>query len=118
MDGPRRFTHHKYRLPLSATFRNTRSSQMIGVEPLQAGIGSFHAMLSSGDQRTGRFVSPLVLFKFGPRHCGQFSAEAPLNETSKRANALTGFIIQKDTLNRDAPATHCVTQCYRRPRLL
>src|ERR1043165_9648741 len=39
-----------------ATFRKTRSPQMIGVEPLNAGSGSFHAMFSVALQRLGRSV--------------------------------------------------------------
>ena len=41
-----------------------------------AGSGSFQAIFSSGDHFTGRSVSPLVELRFGPRHCGQFSANA------------------------------------------
>src|SRR4029453_415073 len=53
-------THHSSRLSPSATLRNTRSPQMIGVEPLRLGIGNCHATFSVFDQVTGRFFSPLV----------------------------------------------------------
>ena len=41
-----RSTAHRNRLPFSATFRKMRSPQTIGVDPDNAGIGSFHAMFS------------------------------------------------------------------------
>src|SRR5262245_53122522 len=63
-----RSTHHRNRFDLSATFRNTRSFQTIGVEPDQSGMASFHAMFSVVDQRSGRPVSPLTPFNEGPRH--------------------------------------------------
>jgi hypothetical protein len=47
----------------------------MGVEPDQAGSGSFQATFSLVDQRTGRFRSALRPFREGPRHCGQFSAK-------------------------------------------
>jgi hypothetical protein len=48
---------------------------MIGVEPLRPGIGTFHAMFSSGDHFKGSPFSVLMPFIAGPRHCGQFSAD-------------------------------------------
>src|SRR5437870_13540563 len=56
---------------------------MMGVAPVRLGIASFHAMFSVLLQRTGRFFSVLVPFRNGPRHCGQFSANAD------KANTLT-----------------------------
>src|ERR1044072_8503681 len=53
-----------------------RSPHTIGVDPDQARSGSFHAMLSVVVHLTGRFVSVLMPFSDGPRHCGQFSAYA------------------------------------------
>ena len=47
----------------------------MGVDPDHAGSTSFHAMFSVFDHRTGRFVSTLMPFSDGPRHCGQFSAD-------------------------------------------
>ena len=41
-----RSTAQRNRLPFSATFRKMRSPQMMGVEPVNDGIGSFHAMFS------------------------------------------------------------------------
>src|SRR5687767_10782630 len=69
-----RSTAQRNRLPFSATFRKMRSPQIIGVDPDHVGIGSFHAMFSVADHFTGRFVSVLMPFNEGPRHCGQFSA--------------------------------------------
>src|SRR5436190_18388228 len=71
---------HKERLLVSETFRKMVSPQMIGVEPLQATIGSFQVTLSSVDHLTGRFFSLLTPLRFGPRHCGQLSAETTTNE--------------------------------------
>ena len=53
-----------------------RSPHTIGVDPDQAGSGSFHAMFSVVVHLTGRFDSALMPFSDGPRHCGQFSAYA------------------------------------------
>ena len=72
-----RSTAHNSMLPVarwSATFRKTRSSQMIGVDPLNAGSGSFHATFSVALQVVGRPVSVLTPSSDGPRHCGQVSA--------------------------------------------
>ena len=60
----------------SATLRKMWSPQTIGVEPDQAGSASFQAMFSFADHFSGRFFSPLSPFSDGPRHCGQFSADA------------------------------------------
>ncbi len=51
------------------------SPHTIGVDPDQAGSGSFQVMFSFADQRSGRFFSSLSPFSDGPRHCGQFSAD-------------------------------------------
>src|SRR5580700_9172125 len=58
--GPRRSTHHRYRLPRSATFRKMWSPQTIGVAPLQAGRATFQAIFSVADHFSGRPVSVLV----------------------------------------------------------
>src|SRR5258708_420571 len=71
-----RLRHHSSRLSPSATFRMTRSPQIIGVAPLRLGIGMRQVTFSVLDQATGRFFSPLVPSRLGPRHCGQFSAIA------------------------------------------
>src|SRR6185369_16197424 len=78
-------THQRNRLSPSATLRKMRSRQMIGVEPLQPGIATFHATFSSVVHLTGRFFSLLVPLRFGPRHCGQFSAYTTANENSTKA---------------------------------
>src|SRR5688500_7310354 len=56
-----------------ATFRNTWSPQMMGVEPVREGIGSFQAICSVGDHARGRPRSALTPLSAGPRHCGQLS---------------------------------------------
>jgi hypothetical protein len=57
-----------------ATFRKTVSFQMIGVDPLNAGSGSFHATFCVGLHVVGRFDSVLTPSRDGPRQCGQVSA--------------------------------------------
>src|SRR6185295_14010015 len=69
-----RLTHHSHRSPPSATLRNTRSPQTIGVDPDHAGSFSFQATFSVFDHLNGRLISRLVPFNCGPRHCGQLSA--------------------------------------------
>ena len=61
----------------------------MGVEPERSGIASFQVMFWVVDQRTGRPVSALVPFSWGPRHCGQSSARtsaspATANPTHRR----------------------------------
>ncbi len=67
-----------------ATFRNTRSPQMIGVDPLKAGSGSFHATFSVGLQVEGSPVSVLTPFSVGPRQFGQFDAKSVALQSSSR----------------------------------
>ena len=62
-----RSRHQRLMLAPSATFRNTRSPQMIGVAPVQAGISTFHATLVSGPHSVGRLVSALTPLRIGPR---------------------------------------------------
>src|SRR5579862_5832656 len=69
-------THHRDRSSPSATFRNTRLPQTIGVAPDLAGMASFHAIFSETLQCSGRLFSLLMPFREGPRHCGQFSPVA------------------------------------------
>src|SRR5918998_1535419 len=72
-----RSTAHNSRSPVNsavATFRKMVSPQMIGVEPVREGVGSFHAMFWVGDQVRTRPVSLLSPLSSGPRHCGQCSA--------------------------------------------
>src|SRR5215216_3311394 len=88
------FTHQRARLSPSATFRKMRSRQMMGVEPLQPGMGTFHETFSSLVHLTGRFFSLLTPLRLGPRHCGQLSARVITNETSKTVTtARLRFII-------------------------
>ena len=60
----------------TATFRKIRSPQTMGVDPDQAGSGSFQAMFRSASHSIGRSVSVLTPSPVGPRHAGQCSASA------------------------------------------
>src|ERR1700682_6007776 len=92
--------HRNNELP-SATLRKIASSQMIGVAPLQLGIGAFHVTFSVVVQWVGKFFSLLTPFKVGPRHWGQFSAVT--NQSGRKVNnsketRLTKRISPQDTL--------------------
>src|SRR5580658_5275415 len=78
------------------------SPQTMGVDPLQAGRGSFQEMFSVVVQWTGRSFSPLTLLAAGPRHWGQFSANAAAKKKRRRAGMAAGFISKKDTTPRAA----------------
>ena len=69
-----------------ATFRKMVSFQMMGVEPLKAGSGSFHATFSVALQVVGRPFSVLMPSIDGPRQWGQVSAarEAAAEATTAR----------------------------------
>jgi hypothetical protein len=62
------------------------SFQMIGVEPLNAGSGSFHATFSVGLQVVGSPVSMLLPSIDGPRQCGQLSAASEATAEAKKAS--------------------------------
>ena len=68
-----RSKHLRLMFSPSATFRKMRSPQIIGVDPLQAGISTFQAMFVSVFHSVGRFVSVLTPVRAGPRQFGQFS---------------------------------------------
>ena len=70
----------------SATFRKMRSPQMIGVDPLHAGISTFQAMFVSGSHSVGRFVSVLTPLRAGPRQFGQFSPAPPRSRNRQHAH--------------------------------
>src|SRR5262245_13959469 len=57
-----------------ATLRKIRSPQMIGVDPLYAGSGSFQATFWVALHVVGRPVSADTPFSVGPRQFGQLSA--------------------------------------------
>ena len=83
----RRSTVHSSIWPVArsvATFRNTRSFQITGVEPLKAGSGSFHATFSVALHLVGKFVSALTPLSDGPRQFGQLPAnsEVPARQTA------------------------------------
>ena len=63
------------------------SFQMMGVEPLKAGSGSFHATFSVALQVVGRPFSVLTPSIDGPRQCGQVSAA---REASSRGDHREG----------------------------
>src|SRR5687767_2933380 len=87
-----RSTAHNSRSPVNsavATFRKMVSAQMIGVEPVREGVGSFQAMFDVGDHVRTRPTSVLDPLSSGPRHCGQFSAarRAALRVSTNRVAA-------------------------------
>src|SRR5262249_1540260 len=82
-----RSRHHKKRSLPSAMFRKILPPQMIGVEPLQLGSPTLQVTFSSALQRVGRFASPLMPFRDGPRHWGQFSARTNLADSRVTRNA-------------------------------
>src|SRR5262247_2857242 len=79
----------------SDALRKMRSPQMIGVEPLQAGISSFHATFSSVVHLTGRFFSSLTPLSAGPRHCGQLSAETMFSEAAVERAIMTNMSVNR-----------------------
>ena len=90
------------RLPVRrsvATLRKTRSSQMTGVEPLNAGSGTFHATFSVALHVVGSPFSVLTPSSDGPRHCGQLSAvrETPIETTNAAVSRRfrTGFSLYR-----------------------
>src|SRR6478672_2289654 len=85
--GPLRSTHQSDSESPSATLRKMSSPQTIGVEPLNAGSGSFHATLFSALHVTGSPVSAAVPFSCGPRHCGQLSADTAAPARTPNENA-------------------------------
>ena len=62
------------------------SPEMIGVAPLQAGIGIFQITPFSVSHSTGRPVSPLTPSRVGPRQWGQSSAAAAIGTSVKTAS--------------------------------
>src|SRR5215510_9990473 len=64
--------------PSTAVVRNTRLPQTIGDECERPSIGVFHLMFLVGLHSDGRFFSFETPEPSGPRHCGQFPADAPL----------------------------------------
>src|ERR1700716_1653883 len=77
-------THQRERPPPSATFRKMLLSQIIGVAPVLLGMANFQPTFSVVLQWTGRFFSLLMPFAPGPRHCGQFSANAGKERNANR----------------------------------
>src|SRR5215471_19454508 len=93
-------THQRYRLlSLSATLRKMRLPQMIGVAPVLLGMESFQMTFSVVLQRSGRSFSLLVPLRFGPRHCGQFSAaigseRAQIHQARRKSCLLWAMVAQ------------------------
>src|SRR5690349_11027365 len=71
----------------SATLRNTRLPDTIGVEPDTAGSGSFQVTFSVADQFSGSLRSALMPFWPGPRHIGQASARMASPARTERTDA-------------------------------
>src|SRR5688500_18727587 len=112
-----RSTAHSSRSPVKsavATLRKMVLPQIIGVDPLREGIGSFHAMFSVGDQVRASPVSLPTPLSSGPRHCGQLSAarSAALETSKKRAAAETVRCMSiPATLDADDQNLVLVTSC-------
>src|SRR5215467_5120749 len=68
---------------------------MIGVEPLQPGISSFHVTFSSVVHLTGKFFSPLTPLSAGPRHCGQFSPETMFSDATADRAMMTNTSVKR-----------------------
>src|SRR5215510_8962815 len=81
---------------------------MIGVEPLQADISSFHVTSSSVVHLTGRFFSSLMPLSAGPRHCGQLSAETMFSEAAVERAMMTNTSVNRRRMSflRKPPGTH------------
>src|SRR5690242_8851241 len=62
--------------PSIAVVRNTRLPQTIGDECERPSIAVFHLMFLVGLHSDGRFFSFETPVPSGPRHCGQFPADA------------------------------------------
>src|SRR5215813_15324604 len=96
-------------LPISPSdaLRKMLSPQMIGVEPLQAGISSFHATFSSTVHMIGRFFSLLTPLSAGPRHCGQLSAETMFSAATVDRAMMTNTSVNRRRMSflRKSPGT-------------
>ena len=71
-----RSRHQSSMVSPSPTLRKIRSFQMIGVEPVHAGISSFQVTLVSVSHSVGRLTSSLTPLRSGPRQVGQLCANA------------------------------------------
>src|SRR5262247_2117025 len=91
----------------SDALRKMRSPQMIGVEPLQAGISSFHVTFSSVVHLTGKFFSSLTPLSAGPRHCGQLSAETMFSAATVDRAVMTNTNVNRRRMSflRKSPGT-------------
>ena len=95
------------------TLRKIVSPEMMGVAPLQAGMGSFHTTPFSVSHSTGKPVSPLTPSCVGPRQWGQSSA-------ARVAGRKTGDQKRQESAKRESDhgktsggAVHC--RSARRP---
>src|SRR5215510_951460 len=91
---------------------------MIGVEPLHAGISSFHVTFSSVVHLTGRFFSPLTPLSAGPRHWGQFSAVTMLSEAMVERAIMTSTSANRRRMSFLRLIGVCeISENYRRCRM-
>src|SRR5438045_5539962 len=84
--------------PSTAVVTNTLLPQTIGDECERPSIGVFHLMFLVGLHSDGRFFSFEIPEPSGPRHCGQFPAEALLNIKLSAANE----IVSVNAIPRDS----------------
>src|SRR5262245_7422158 len=84
-------------LPISPSdaLRTMRSPQMIGVEPLQAGISSFQVTFSSTVHLTVKVFASRAVFSAGPRHCCQLSAEMMFSEATVDRTMMTNTSVNR-----------------------
>ena len=72
--------------PSTAVVRKSWLPQTIGDECPRPSIGVFHLMFWSGLHSDGRFFSFEIPEPSGPRHCGQFPADAFRRESATGAD--------------------------------
>ena len=89
----------------TATLRKIQSPQTIGVDPDQAGMASFQAMLRSVSHSTGRFVSALTPSPVGPRHAGQFSAPTTPGTAVAASSSTAATRMTREFMRMTSPAT-------------
>jgi hypothetical protein len=77
-----------------------RSPHTTGDDPLHAGISCFHLIFCSRLHVTGRFFAVVVVpSPFGPRHDGQFAADALMIPAHAASNAMPQDLVERQTLD-------------------
>lgn len=99
-----------------------RPSQTIGVDPLEPGKGTFHAMLSVELHVAGNPSASETPLPVGPRHVGQFPRDsAAIADRNGNKNRTTETTIGLDTFDilinletdLNIPARLTITESYR-----